>query len=155
MIIRVPEPTALPLRTERLVLRAARDGDADDLHGYLGDAEVCRYLRHEPFDLVGCRNYLQFWTRDGAVSLRWLRFVVELEGQHVGFVSLDVGEHGVAEAGWVFRASVHGRSAATSSSSVCSRATRRTRQRGREIARTTTRMPGATAGPEPWENGAP
>lgn len=105
----VPVPLNLPIRTERLVLRAARAEDVDDLHRYMSDPDVCRYLRHEPLDLDECRHYLEHWTIDGVVSRRWLRLVIELEGRQVGFVSLDRRESDTAEAGWVLDPGVEGR----------------------------------------------
>ncbi|KRA38661.1 hypothetical protein ASD81_08640 [Nocardioides sp. Root614] len=52
---------------------------------------------------------MEHWTFDGIVSRRWLRLVIEINGHHVGFVSLDRGESDTAEAGWVLDPSVEGR----------------------------------------------
>jgi RimJ/RimL family protein N-acetyltransferase len=96
-----------PVRTERLVLRTLRPGDADAIHAYRSLPEVARYVPFEPMspDLIAER--LQgFWARNRAKG--------EGEGIVVGFERLDTGElvgdlalmlvsdeHRGAEIGWV------------------------------------------------------
>jgi len=43
-------PFKIPLETDRLILRLARQDDVDALMEYSADAEVCRYLPYEPRD---------------------------------------------------------------------------------------------------------
>lgn len=43
-------PFELPLETDRLLLRLAREEDVDALMEYSADPEVCRYLPYEPRD---------------------------------------------------------------------------------------------------------
>jgi RimJ/RimL family protein N-acetyltransferase len=45
---RLPYEFTAPVRTARLVLRAMRPGDVDDLYAYQSDPDVCRYLPFEP-----------------------------------------------------------------------------------------------------------
>ncbi len=45
---RLPFVFTGPVTTDRLVLRAMRPGDVDDIHAYQSRPEVCRYLPYEP-----------------------------------------------------------------------------------------------------------
>jgi RimJ/RimL family protein N-acetyltransferase len=45
---RLPYALPAPVTTARLMLRATKDGDIDDIHAYQSHAEVCRYLPFEP-----------------------------------------------------------------------------------------------------------
>lgn len=45
---RLPFAFPGPVRTERLVLRAMRSADLDDVHAYQSREDVCRYLPYDP-----------------------------------------------------------------------------------------------------------
>lgn len=115
---------ALPLRTERLVLRRAASSDYADLFDYYRRDDVCRYL---PFDTPD----------DAAMRARLRRFLdepgpdpesdavhttmVELEGRVIGDVMLRrkaPAPHSMVEIGWVFHPEVAGRGYATEAASA-------------------------------------
>lgn len=107
----------VPLRTPRLLLRPLSLADADDVHRYLGDAAVARYLPFGPFDAAGTRAKVERLAantdpqRTGEV----LTLGMELEGRVVGDLMLklgpgpDDGPPSVAEVGWVTHPEVRGR----------------------------------------------
>jgi aminoglycoside 6'-N-acetyltransferase len=110
-------PPALPLRTDRLVLRPYTAADVEQTYDYYRDPDVSRYLLTEPFDLDEARE---------VVSKRCLRvhptqpgealaLVVEHDGQVVGDVMLElVGEQtSIGEIGWVLHPLHAGRGFAT------------------------------------------
>lgn len=113
----------LPLRTERLVLRPATDGDLDDLLGYRGDPEVCRFLPFGPQSRDDAVRRLTSWGEHLATdpaddpTADWaLTLVAEHEGAVVGDVMLRLRAaevRSVAELGYVFAPSVGGRGLAT------------------------------------------
>lgn len=113
----------LPLRTDRLVLRPARDEDVDAVLGYCRDPEVTRYLPFGVLDRAGVQARVQRWRDDLARdpaddrSPDWaLTVVVEHEGRVVGDVMLRLmaGEQAThGEVGYVFDPSVGGRGLAT------------------------------------------
>ena len=107
---------ALPIRTDRLVLRAVTRDDAGALASYLGDPEVCRYLLHEPKTAAECRKLADQWSRRTAPQTAGhkLVLVVEHEGEHLGNVSLTLQDDGTSgELGWVFHPSAAGKGFAT------------------------------------------
>lgn len=116
-------PPPLPLRTERLLLRAARPEDAPDLDYYV-DPEVARYLPFAALDPSA--------LHDRAVTLAGrtapsepgdaLNLVVEHDGHVVGDVMLRLtgptppgAAPSIGELGWVFSPAVAGRGFATES----------------------------------------
>ncbi|MBM0257305.1 GNAT family N-acetyltransferase [Micromonospora sp. 4G55] len=108
---------ALPIRTERLLLRRYRIDDVDALLAYYSDPLVARYIPWEP------------WSREFATTVVTRRLsstgitgpesrlavVAEHEGEVVGDVILwpadDTLSHG--ELGWAFHPAVSGRGFAT------------------------------------------
>ena len=95
---------SLPIRTARLTLRPHQ---ADDLHRLLetyGNADVCRWLLHEPWSRADAEDNLAKRLRrtdyadGGALSL-----VMELDGAYVGDVTLFEfeGQPRTGELGWV------------------------------------------------------
>ena len=118
----VTADSLLPIRTERLTLRAHTEGDVEPILAYYADPEVARHLLRGPM------------TRDDAVArvaeciprtgldtpARALALVVEHEGEVVGDVCLwatdETGAKG--ELGWVFRPDVQGRGFATEAASA-------------------------------------
>jgi RimJ/RimL family protein N-acetyltransferase len=113
----------LPIRTDRLVLRAARDGDVEAILGYCGDDEVTRYLPFGVLDRDGVLARVRRWRDDlerdplGDLERDWaLTLVAEHEGTVVGDVMLRFGAGEVrtmAELGYVFAPAVGGRGLAT------------------------------------------
>jgi RimJ/RimL family protein N-acetyltransferase len=108
-----------PLETERLVLRPFDAGDLNALYKIYGDAEVARWLYHEPRSLEETRALLerkiagaQFTAEDEWISAA----VIERDGgQFVGDVVLHwVSEqHKTGEIGFSFDPAYHGRGYAT------------------------------------------
>ncbi|MDP3889764.1 GNAT family N-acetyltransferase [Nocardioides sp.] len=109
--------TGVTITTERLLLRTYRAGDAASLFDYYSQADVCRFLLHEPWDHEAAEQA----TRERMTRTSWERpqgaiaLVVELDGLVVGDVAAwttdDTGLR--AEAGWVFDPRHSGRGLAT------------------------------------------
>lgn len=108
---------SLPLRTERLVLRPARAGDAVTLHDYLRSEEVCRYLPHVAQTLEECEERVATWAScvDPQADGETLLLMVELDGRHVGhcLIFRRGPELSIGEVGWVLHPDVTGRGLAT------------------------------------------
>lgn len=112
------DAVALPLRTERLLLRGMVIDDVDDVHGYQRLPEVARFLSRPPFDLDATRAWVQ-----RAAELRfdadgdWLVLAVQTRTSTrvIGEVVLKrlSGEQGQAELGYLLHPSVAGRGYAT------------------------------------------
>lgn len=103
----------LPIRTERLLLRALTDVDVPALLAYRGDAEVCRWLPFGPMTEVDLRQ---------KVAGRWagtvlggdataIRLGVDADGTLVGDLTLFIHdrENEAAELGWVLSPRHRGR----------------------------------------------
>ncbi|MEU2615719.1 GNAT family protein [Micromonospora sp. NPDC007271] len=108
---------ALPIRTERLLLRQYRVDDVDALLAYYGDPLVARYVPWEPWsrehaaEQVAKRVHRLGITRiDSALAL-----LVEHKGEVVGDVVLWPTDETLSrgEVGWVFHPSMSGRGFAT------------------------------------------
>jgi len=108
-----------PLETERLVLRSFEEGDLDALYKIYSDAEVSRWLYHEPRSLEETRDLLgrkialdRFTAVDQWISAA----VIERESrQFVGDVVLHwvSDEHKTGEIGFSFDPAFQGRGYAT------------------------------------------
>jgi RimJ/RimL family protein N-acetyltransferase len=106
----------LPIRTERLTLRALV---ADDLGNHLrlyGDPRVVRYLYEEPQDSVAAEEHLKHRLAaqlpdEGA----WLNLAVEHDGRYLGEVGVCLVSraHRQCEVGYVFLPEAAGRGYAT------------------------------------------
>jgi aminoglycoside 6'-N-acetyltransferase len=112
----VDEP-ALPVATERLVLRLHEAQDAEALRAYYGDPEVVRYVPFEPWDDQSTPEHLaRRLKRRGLTSeARGLGIVAVLDGRVVGDVALwstDDAQR-LAEIGWAFHPDVAGQGLAT------------------------------------------
>lgn len=115
-------PPVLPLRTERLLLRAVVPGDRDAIGAYCSDPEVTRYLPFAALDEEGLTRRMErlvTGTAPGAVG-EHLTLAVQLEDTLVGDVMLRFSaQHGpddlpsIAELGWVFSPAYAGRGLAT------------------------------------------
>lgn len=113
----------LPIRTERLVLRAGREDDVESVLEYCSSHEVTKYLPFGPLDREGVAARVARWSaeldrapdddleRDWAPSL-----IVEHGGRLVGDVMLRVkagAARSVAEVGYVFDPAHGGQGLAT------------------------------------------
>ncbi len=108
----------LPIRTDRLTLRALTADDIDDHRRLYGDPRVVRYLYEEPLDSVAADEHLQ---KRLAARLpdegEWLNLAVEHEGRYVGEVGLCLVSraHRQCEIGYVFLPEAAGQGYATES----------------------------------------
>lgn len=114
-----PAP-ALPIRTDRLTLRAAVPDDLERVLPFWGDPEVARYLPFAALDRAGAMKRLVrlLDATDPRCTGEALILVAELTetGEVVGDVMLRLGAGdppGVAELGWVFHPAYGGRGLAT------------------------------------------
>ena len=98
------------LHTSRLVLRAHRLDDVDDLLEFHSDPEVVRYLpwpvrdREQVLEHLGRRVEQTRAATDG----EWVAYAAEFEGTVVGEVLLKRVSVTVAELGYAFARRVHG-----------------------------------------------
>ncbi|GLW09982.1 N-acetyltransferase [Microtetraspora sp. NBRC 13810] len=115
---------ALPLQTDRLVLRAFTAADLGPLHAYHSLPEVTRYLYVDVTDLDQTRKSLEQKIASTALldEGQSLRLAVELResGELVGDVVLfwHSREHRQGEIGFVFDPAHHGRGYATEAARV-------------------------------------
>ncbi|WP_327077474.1 GNAT family N-acetyltransferase [Janibacter sp. Soil728] len=109
--------TFLPIRTERLTLRAHSEDDLESLLEYESLPEVARYLPFHPWTRETGREHLaKRLLRLGLdTPARSLGLVVEREGRVIGDVVLWVTDETGAkgEMGWAFRPDVAGQGFAT------------------------------------------
>lgn len=96
----------LPLRTERLVVRDFRPGDAESVHRYGGDPEVARFMDWGPNTPEETEAFL---ARSIEAQAPWPRLDfglgIELEGEVVGSIGLHLrdGPNRTAETGYCLR----------------------------------------------------
>lgn len=106
----------VPLRTARLLLRPLTADDVDDVHRYLGDPAVARYLPFGPLDAAGTRAKVERLAAntDPQQPGDVLTLAMQLDGRVVGDLMLklgtgpDDGPPSIAEVGWVTHPEVHG-----------------------------------------------
>jgi len=108
----------LPIRTERLVLRAVRPDDLDDMLTYYSDEDVARHLPFGPFDRTATESKVERLCANThpTVAEDVLSLAIEHEGTAVGdlMLRLKAGEPpSVAEVGWVMNPAYGGRGLAT------------------------------------------
>ena len=95
------------IRTARLLLRPAREGDFAALHAMFSDPETMRYWDRPPHDAATTRAFLQgLLAGDGPESIER---IVEHEGRVIG----RVGMWRMGEIGYIFDRSVWGQGFAT------------------------------------------
>ncbi|MCU1513509.1 MAG: N-acetyltransferase [Microbacteriaceae bacterium] len=58
----------VPIRTERLLLRVMTLGDVDDVHAYMSDPHVCRYLLFEPRSRETVAEKITEWSTMGRLG---------------------------------------------------------------------------------------
>lgn len=112
-----PVDPPLPLRTERLVLRAPEPGDVEALFSYYSDEQVSLYLLTPPLDRREAEAEIRRRVRrpeDGDRGSN-LALVVEHDGRVVGdlVLMLQGPSWSQAEVGWVLHPRVAGRGIAT------------------------------------------
>lgn len=116
----------LPLRTERLLLRAVEDDDHADLLAYYGDPDVARYLPFGVGDADAVRRRIERFqqaTRPVADDVdQVVPVVLDLDGRVVGDLMLRFkatgGPRTLAELGWVLHPAYAGRGLATEGARV-------------------------------------
>ncbi|MGH3361648.1 MAG: GNAT family N-acetyltransferase [Nocardioides sp.] len=115
-----PVDPPLPLRTERLVLRAPAPGDAETLFSYYSDEQVSLYLLTPPLDRrqaeAEIRRRLPKPEDEGRGTN--LPLVVEYDGRMVGdlILMLQAPSYSQAEVGWVLDPREAGQGIATEAS---------------------------------------
>ena len=103
---------ALPLRTERVLLRRRRPTDIDDLHAIYSRADVATYLLTPPLSRLELDDrHRRLQESDASFGL-----VVELDGRVIGDVVLISRGATQAETGWTFHPDVAGKGYATEAS---------------------------------------
>lgn len=111
-----PRPPALPLHTERLVLRRARPDDAEAMYAYYGDPDVAAYLLTDAWTAREAEHHLRDRTpEDDKIGL-----VIEVDGRVVGDVVLMLQgpSYSLAEIGWALHPEASGRGIATEAASA-------------------------------------
>lgn len=115
-------PPALPIRTERLLLRPVAPTDRDALGAYCCDPEVTRYLPFAALDDAGLDARLERLVKGTSPNApgEHLALAVELDGAMIGDLMLRFTERhdpgaapSIAELGWVFAPPYGGRGLAT------------------------------------------
>jgi RimJ/RimL family protein N-acetyltransferase len=112
----------LPIETERLVLRAHRRDDLDDLVRFHGDPDVVRYVPWPVRDRAATAETLE--AKLGQTSLdehgQWLVLAVELRatGTVIGEVLLKWASDRQGELGFAFGRDHHGRGYAAEAASA-------------------------------------
>jgi RimJ/RimL family protein N-acetyltransferase len=115
-------PPALPLHTERLVLRTVQPADREAIGRYCSNDEVTRYLPFPALDDEALTARMNRLVAATAPSLpdEYLALAVEHDGVLVGDLMLRLADrHGptdppsIAELGWVFSPEHGGRGLAT------------------------------------------
>lgn len=105
-----PPPPALPIRTERLVLRSRTAADTDDLAAIYRREDATRYLLIPALD----RDQVEAMLAERADSAkRAFGLVLDLDGRVVGEVALVFRGPTQAELSWVVHPDVGGQGLAT------------------------------------------
>lgn len=112
----------LPIRTERLTLRAITADDLDDHLRLYGDPEVVRYLYDEPYDRESVLPHLerrlvaQLPDEEG----QWLNVAIERDGRFIGEVGMCLSSraHRQCELGYVLLPEEMGHGYATEAARV-------------------------------------
>jgi RimJ/RimL family protein N-acetyltransferase len=105
------------LRTARLLLRGFRRGDADDVHRYASDPEVCRYVAWGPNTPAQTQEFLAAAVGENGDDGVWTWAVTE-DGIVIGTVSMTRQSRHRAEVGYVLRRADWGRGITTEAASA-------------------------------------
>jgi RimJ/RimL family protein N-acetyltransferase len=127
-VITLPWAPELPIRTERMLLRAHEHGDLDDILEYHSDPEVVRYLPWPVRDRALAAEALEPRLRQGRVDAEgdWLVLAMQLAGPGssrgpvIGEVVLKCAsiEEDEAELGYAMHRAHHGRGLALEAASA-------------------------------------
>jgi RimJ/RimL family protein N-acetyltransferase len=108
MPMNIPYTFSGPVRTERLLIRAEREDDVDDIHAYRGREDVCLYLPFTPRTRDEVAEKVAIWSQQLTIADEtsfWQLAVERLEepGRVIGdvFFSLRSIENETAEIGWI------------------------------------------------------
>lgn len=103
---------SLPITTDRLILRAYRPEDAEQVLSYRGDPDVVRYMPHEPWSHADAITKVAEWAaqRDDLSVDHPLALAVEYRGRVVGDLVLMAADKTLLrlEIGWCFHPDFHG-----------------------------------------------
>ncbi|GAA1106152.1 hypothetical protein GCM10009668_27210 [Nocardioides dubius] len=103
---------SLPIRTDRLTLRAYRPEDAEDVFAYRGDREVVRYMPHQAWSHAEAITKVAEWaaSRDDLGADHPLALAVEYQGRVIGDLVLMAADKTLLrlEIGWCFHPDFHG-----------------------------------------------
>ena len=122
-MITLPWAPTLPIRTERMLLRAHEHGDLDDILEYHSDPEVVRYLPWPVRDRALAAEALEPRLRQGRVDVEgeWLVLAMQLmDGPVIGEVVLKCAsvENSEAELGYAMHAGYQGQGLAFEAASA-------------------------------------
>ena len=122
-MITLPWAPTLPIRTERMLLRAHEHGDLDDILEYHSDPEVVRYLPWPVRDRALAAEALEPRLRQGRVDVEgeWLVLAMQLmDGPVIGEVVLKCAsvENSEAELGYAMHAGYQGQGLAFEATSA-------------------------------------
>ena len=98
-------PPWLPICTERLILRDARETDFDDIHAYATDPDTVRYMLWGPNTPEVTREVLDRWLeRQRTWPRQEIDFVVELQatGRVIGVISIHNATTDQASIGYCY-----------------------------------------------------
>jgi RimJ/RimL family protein N-acetyltransferase len=103
-----------PIRTDRLILRMMTVDDVDDVHAWMSDPEVTRYLLHDPRDRddVATRVADYSLARTLASTGDYVQLAVELPGDRVIgsiYFTIASADDSTGELGWAFNSAFHGK----------------------------------------------
>jgi len=100
------------LETERLILRPYTLDDAEDVHAYGSDPEVCRYTEFGPNTREDTVTFLKTVTDPGHTAIDFA-IVLRETGRVVGGIGARPPEGGRYELGWVLRRDLWGQGLVT------------------------------------------
>src|SRR5689334_22608422 len=107
---------ALPIVTERLVLRDFEPGDRDDVHRYASDPEVVRFMQWGPNDVAATDEFMRLTLARRTPGPRddWsLAVVRRTDGRVIGSCSLRPRDEHSADIGYTFARESWGQGIAT------------------------------------------
>ena len=107
----------LPVRTDRLILRAHTMADLDAWQEMYSDPRFVRYLYDSPLDREGAADSLRkrLTTDLPETDGQWLNLGIELDGRLIGDAGVGIHsrQHRQCEIGYVLAPAVQGRGFAT------------------------------------------
>jgi RimJ/RimL family protein N-acetyltransferase len=103
-----------PIVTDRLVLRPMTPDDTDDVHAWMSDAEVTRYLLHGPRDRDDVATRVLDYSKATTLAAvgDYIQPAVELPGHGViggMYFTITSTDDLTGEIGWAFRRAFHGK----------------------------------------------